>query len=89
MVSFTFLITATLAAVAAASPARRALAPRQDECQAVRDTIAANGWPCSEPAVCGFCCESWLNLGDAIGDPPCHEDHGDFTDVNDAFTRTM
>ncbi|KAH6854533.1 hypothetical protein B0I37DRAFT_33163 [Chaetomium sp. MPI-CAGE-AT-0009] len=77
MVSFTFLITATLAAVAAASPAARALKPRQAECQAVRDAIAANNWPCSEPAPCGFCCEEWLNLEGALDE--CHEDHGDFT----------
>jgi hypothetical protein len=81
MVSFTFLVTATLATLAAASPAARALKPRQGDCQAVRNAIATNNWPCNEVAApsCEFCCESWLNLAGAFGDPPCHEDHGDFT----------
>ena len=82
MVSFTLLLTtATLAAVAAASPAAsRALKPRQDDCQGVRDAIAANNWPCTEVGApsCEFCCAEWLNLAGAFGNPPCHEDHGDF-----------
>ncbi|KAK4035247.1 hypothetical protein C8A01DRAFT_38269 [Parachaetomium inaequale] len=81
MVSFTLVLTsATLAVLAAASPASRALKLRQDDCQGVRDAIASNNWPCNEvaPSSCEFCCAEWLNLAGAYGDPPCHEDHGDF-----------
>jgi hypothetical protein len=79
MVSFTTLLTATLATLAAASPALR-LTARQEDCQGVRDAIAANGWPCFEvaPASCEFCCDSWFSLADVYGSE-CHEDHGDFT----------
>jgi hypothetical protein len=75
MVSFTLLTTATLAVLAAASPA---LKLRRDDCQPVRDAIEANNYPCTEVGVCEFCCLEWFSLADAYGDPPCHEDHGDF-----------
>ncbi|KAK3297922.1 uncharacterized protein B0H64DRAFT_473954 [Chaetomium fimeti] len=81
MVSFTTLLTATLATVAAASPALRLYA-RQDGCQGVRDAIAANGWPCVEVTAgsCQFCCESWFNLAAAYSDPQaCHGASGEFT----------
>lgn len=79
MVSFTTLLTAALATVAAASPAPR-LNARQEDCQGVRDAIAANKWPCTEvaPFSCEFCCDSWFSLAGAYG-YPCHDDHGDFT----------
>ncbi len=80
MVSFNLILTAvTLATVAVASPASRAL-KRQTDCQDVRNAIATNNWPCTEVNApsCEFCCESWLNLAGAFGNPPCHEDHGDF-----------
>ena len=79
MVSFSLVLT-TLAAVAAASPASRSL-KRQNDCAAVRTAIATHSWPCTEvnPPSCEFCCESWLNLAGAFGNPPCHEDHGDVT----------
>ena len=80
MVSFTTLLATTLATLAAASPALR-LNARQEDCQGVRDAIAANGWPCFEvaPVSCEFCCDSWFSLAGAYGNPPCHDDHGDFT----------
>jgi hypothetical protein len=80
MVSITLTLTATLAALATASPANRS-PKRQVDCQGVRNAIAANNWPCTEvnPPSCEFCCESWLNLEGAFGNPPCHEDHGDFS----------
>ncbi|KAH6851197.1 hypothetical protein B0I37DRAFT_130575 [Chaetomium sp. MPI-CAGE-AT-0009] len=80
MVSFTTLLTATLATVAAASPRLRLYA-RQDDCQGVRDAITTNGWPCTEVTAssCQFCCESWFSLEGAYGNPPCHGASGEFT----------
>ncbi|KAK4148736.1 hypothetical protein C8A00DRAFT_19484 [Chaetomidium leptoderma] len=80
MVSFTLILASTLAAVAVASPANRQLKPRQDDCNDVRNSISSNQWPCTEVGAssCEFCCEEWLDLSGAFGNPPCHEDHGDF-----------